>query len=427
MKESLENARSIVSEYTGGRYAFGSNCTDKIGEILAGFGGGKKICVIMGGFDQDWSKKLQEKIKLSFAVNGLSIHGGIIRGAKPDAPAEDVVRIASMLGELEPNLVLAVGGGSTIEAAKAAIAFWKLHRDFPNLEKYEGEGVISSMFAKVKKTFVPLVAVQTSFAPSHINRFAAVFLTAEKRTIHLDDPILMPSSALFDCRWTMSIAPSRIIERVIEAFSNCLETYMTYDGEYSEYIEDACITGMDLILESAAAALEENVEAREAAAIASDISGIALMTAKPNGGHLSVNAIPRGMSRPLVCAILNPYYLVFYSTAIENRVAKIANLFVARGFMEAPETKLSGRELGEAAAEAINKFYRTLKIPSRLSEIPNLDENVCSALLEGARKELSKSSFKQLSVGLTLLNTAKYLRLVYQAAFAGDYPIIMNF
>lgn len=424
-EDILQSARSIVSEYTGGSYVFDESCTDQIGNMLSEFGEGRKISFVMGGEEHPWAKKLHDKIKLSVVTNGLAMHGGVIRGAGPNAPVEDVLRIVAMLEEWEPDVIVAVGGGSAIDAAKAAALYWKLKAKFPRIETYEVPGAISEMFAKAGKTIPPVVAFMTSMATSHINCFANIFFTPEKRMLNLNDPALRPAKALFDPRWTMSLPPERVKEAAIEAFSHCMETYLTYSGEYVEYIECVCLVAMEIVMQFAEAALDENnVKARGAVAMASDIGGIALMTAKPNCGHLNANLCATS-SHSTLCAVLNPYYAVFYSGTTGSKLAKIAEVLSNCGY-DAPGSVDDPRALSESVAEALMQFYRKLKVPTKLSEIPGFDETKLAGLVESATKELARSGFRQLPVELNLINASKYLRLLYQSAFTGDCSLIMN-
>jgi alcohol dehydrogenase len=427
MRELLKKTRALIYEYTRGNYLFESNCTDKTGEILASFGEGRKICLIMGGTGQEWSSKLLEKIKISLAVAGLNIHVGAIKGASPNAPLEDVFRIASVIEEEKPNLILTVGGGSSVDTAKFASLFAAIRKKYPNPAACEGSGKINNIFAEfaIKKT--PVVAFQTSLSPSHITRFANLFSSHENRILHLDDPLLVPNKAIFDSRWTMSLPAKRVTEGALEAFSHCLETYITYDGQYLEYIENLSLCGLELVMRNAVKALDENnIDAREAIAAASDAGGICLMTAMPNGGHLGSPYLPPNFNHTLICAVLNPYYLVFYSSAIENKIAKIAEVLKRCGFLSLDANELSLEGLAEAVSDAICDFYKKLNIPSSLSKIESFDENTAAVLREYAKKALVAAGFEQIPVHLDLLNVSKYLRLVYEAAFTGDKTLIMK-
>lgn len=422
--ELIQRAKSIITEYTNNSYIFDCNCTDQIGRVLTEFGTGNKICLVMSGNEKDWAQKLYDKIKLSFATNGLVIHGGIIRGAGANAPVEDLLRIASLLEEWQPNITVIVGGGSAIDAGKTAVLYWKLKDKFPKIESFENPGSISAAFAKIARSIPPMIAFNTSISSSHINCFANIFFTPQQRILYLNDPALRPLKSFFDPRWTMTLPAKRVKDAALDAFSHCLETYLTYSGDYEEYIEYICLTGLELILNYLdQSADENNIDARAAIAAASDIGGIAIMTAKPNCGHL-ISAICGVESHATLCALMNPYFMIMFSNHTATKIAKIANLFSNYGFSVAGSED-DPRGLAESLAEAIFQFYKNEKFPSNLSEMENFNEAKLENLINCATKELSKSGFKQIPAQLNLINVNKYLRLLFEAAYTGDYSIII--
>ena len=60
-----------------------------------------------------------DKITAALKARGVEF-GAPIRGAGPNAPREDVYRIALSVAKAKPDCIIAVGGGSTIDACKAA-------------------------------------------------------------------------------------------------------------------------------------------------------------------------------------------------------------------------------------------------------------------------------------------------------------------
>ncbi len=426
-RDLINDARALITEYSAGTYLFEDSSANSIGQILATMGQNRKISLVMSDSEEAWNVKLQEKIKLSFISNGLSIYRGIIRGAVQNAAVEDVLRIATILEECEPDIVTIVGGGSAIDAGKTAVIYSKLKPEFPDINNYEGEGKISAMLAKSGKNIPQILAFQTSISPAHISSSAEIYSARDNRILFLSDPALRPSRALFDPRSTLSLQPQRVKNGALEAFSHCLETYITYQGDYAEYIEYSCLTAMEIVVRYARKAIDsEDLEARAAIALASDIGGIALMTANANCGHLNVGMAREKIEHPALCALLNPYYLILYSNAIGDKLAKIAEMLKSCGLNIDLTSYEDTRALSESVAETIMLFYKDLKQPTNLSEIPGFDEKQIAVLVENAKKELSKSGFKQLPIELNLVNASRYLRLLYEAAHTGDCSIIIS-
>jgi len=425
--ELLKQASSLIAEYTSGSYIFQTSCTDQLGKVLADFGEGRKISLIMSNTEEEYVQKLHDKIKLSFATHGLSFHGGIIKGANSDALVEDVLRVASLLEEWEPDIVVIVGDGGAISAGKLAALYWKLKSKFSAIQDYEKPNIISDMFVKIAKHPPPIVAFNTSISTSHIDCFADIYFSPQKRIMHLEDPALRPLKSFFDPRWTMNLSSEFVKDAAIDAFSHCLETYITYSGEYEEYLEYCCVTALSLVLGFIDSSVDsDNVEARAAIAMASDIGAISLMTAKANCGHLISDFCDIANQRhSTICSILNPYFMIMFSSGIGEKIAKIAEVFSCFGY-NVSGTSESSRALSESLADAIFDFYRKQKLPVKLSEIPGFSEEKLDELVEIAKKNLAKSGFKQVPVDINLINATKYLRLLFEAAFLGDYSLIIT-
>ena len=64
----------------------------------------------------------------------------------------------------------------------------------------------------------------------------------------------------------------------------------------------------------------ESPEAREALCLATDLGGYAIMLGGTNGGHLTSFSLVDVLSHGRACAMMNPYYTVFFAPAIEDRL-----------------------------------------------------------------------------------------------------------
>jgi len=111
----FEKARELIRGFKGDNYAFGAGALARTGELAAQLG--KSAAVIHGvhpGVEQ-----LVDQVKDSLRSAGMTMLDGLI-GAAPNAPREDVFRLGDQVGELKPQVIVVIGGGSTIDAAKAA-------------------------------------------------------------------------------------------------------------------------------------------------------------------------------------------------------------------------------------------------------------------------------------------------------------------
>ena len=142
VKDYNEEARKLLSEWKKERYAFGVNCAKKVGDFAKKEG--KSCMLIVSGLDtieeKKWKKSLVDEIKSSLREKKVSIVD-IINGARANAPREDVYRIANQIGKRRADSIVAVGGGSTIDAVKASMVLATLDPD--DVEVYFGANLVT--------------------------------------------------------------------------------------------------------------------------------------------------------------------------------------------------------------------------------------------------------------------------------------------
>ena len=95
-----------------------------------------------------------------------------------------------------------------------------------------------------------------------------------------------------------------------------------------------------------------NVKAREAIGLATDLGGYAIMIGGTSGAHLTSFSLVDIVAHGTACGIMNPYYAVLYSKAIQKQLKVVGAIFAKYGFGYSVE-KLEGRELAVAVAEMI--------------------------------------------------------------------------
>jgi len=116
MERVVEKAQSLLKEWKGDSYTFGFEVLGKTGDIVARHG--KRALMIVADLGQGWMAGTLQTITDSLKAGGVETE--IIIGAGPNAPREDVYRLALHVARSKPEVILAVGGGSTVDAAKAA-------------------------------------------------------------------------------------------------------------------------------------------------------------------------------------------------------------------------------------------------------------------------------------------------------------------
>src|SRR4030066_773049 len=116
MKETMDQAKKVLKDWKGDSYTFGEDVLEVTGKYAKKYG--KKVTLVVTELGQAWIQKPLEQVKSSLKANGVAFE--TINGARPNAPREDVYRISLQVARAKSDVIVALGGGSTIDAVKAA-------------------------------------------------------------------------------------------------------------------------------------------------------------------------------------------------------------------------------------------------------------------------------------------------------------------
>jgi alcohol dehydrogenase len=165
--ETFEQARELIKQFKGQRYSFGLGVLPEVGTKTSELG--KSAVLILDKFPK--SEACINAIKASLTGAGVRLLGEI-NGAAPNAPREDVMRITEALLELNPEVVVSFGGGSTIDAAKAAIVLASLGG---SIDDYFGTGLVTHALAEKGLQLTPHVAIQTAASSAaHLTKYSNI-------------------------------------------------------------------------------------------------------------------------------------------------------------------------------------------------------------------------------------------------------------
>ena len=193
-------------------------------------------------------------------------------------------------------------------------------------------------------------------------------------------------------------------------------------------VREVAGTGIGLVVNYLPRAIEnlQDAEAREALCLATDLGGYSIMLGGTNGGHLTSFSLVDVLSHGRACAIMNPYYTVFFAPAIEDPLRLVGRIYRDAGLTTADVERLSGRELGVAVAEAMFELARRIGFPTRLSEVQGFGEGHIERALAAAKNPQLKMKLENMPVPLTADMVDEYMGPVLEAARDGDLTLIRN-
>ncbi len=421
-----DRARTLMSDFKGDHYAFGVGTIGETGKFASEFG--KSALVIANS--SAWLIPVLDSVLDSLRLHGVRLAGDrVVRGAAPNAPCEDVYRITACILQSKPDCLVAVGGGSTIDAVKAANVLASLGKWEPEIDSYFGTGLVTEALAEYGASLFPMIAVETAAGSgAHLTKYSNITdpVAGQKKLI-LDDAIV-PQRAVFDYLVTKSVPVPTTLDGAFDGLGHCLEVFYGISEDKYELASEIAEVGIELVVANAeqAASHPSDENARETLGLATDIGGYAIMVGGTNGAHLTSFSLVDIASHGRAVAIMNPYYTVFFAPAIQRQLRIVGDIYERYGLIDCDLSSLSGRELGIAVAKGMINFSRKVGFPTTLSELPGFSDEHIERAISAAKNPQLEMKLKSMPVPLDVSMVDEYMRPILLAATRGDFGLIKN-
>ena len=304
----------------------------------------------------DVSLKDTSMVKSLLAILG-GRGAGLFGEAIPESSLEVVTRGSEAFRAAKADGIISIGGGSTMDTAKAiAILAKKGKKD---IREFFGVG-------KIGEAITPHIAIPTtSGTASEVTMFATIKDPASRRKNLIADPNLIPPVAILDPLLTIGLPPALTTATGMDALSHAIESF---HARFYEPISDGLAAqAIRLIVEylPRCAQKPDDVEARGMQAVASTMAGMAFQNALVGCVHGMAHALGGmyGLHHGLANAILLPHGMRFNMPVSAPRYRLVAEAF-GLGIKGK-----SDPEIGEMTAQAVADFSRRLGLPQKLSEV----------------------------------------------------------
>ena len=279
------------------------------------------------------------------------IDSAVFSEVEPDPPVELIEKAGRFYNEKGCQGVVALGGGSSLDAAKATA----VRVSHPGaLTEYES---MVGGTAKIKPPLPPLICVPTtSGTGSEVNQYAVI--TDKERDVKfmLMSNFLIPNLAVVDPELCQTMPPGLTVETGIDALAHCIEGYVGVGSPYHPYYEALALYGVKLIGRSLKNAYRdsENIEARTDMCMAAIYGGISF--AKGLGvGHA-------------ITHVLGGHYHIAHGKA-----ATIGLLCFVKANRKVCKEKFLdlawALDRTDDLEKALVEFYRSLNISTRLKDL----------------------------------------------------------
>ena len=342
----------------------GPGSSGRLGQAIAGFGHSKILIV---------TDNVISKLGLLGALTDALTAGGtefvVFDEITPDAPIPLIEKGITFFEDHACDAIVAVGGGSSMDAAKAialAVANKKpLHK-------------LAGYFRGLRNP-VRIYAVPTTAGTGSEVTIAAVISDPENhKKLVMVDTRLVPKMAALDPVLMTGLPPHITAATGVDALTHAIESFI---GNWASPQSDGmALSAVGLIFENLRKAYLDgkNLEARENMALASTYAGLAFTRANVGYVHAIAHQFGGKYHTPhgLANAIMLPHVLKYSHPVIVDRLAKLAVRANLGSVDEGEET------LAQKFLDAVDELNRDLGIPTYLQalreeDIPELAAAAC--------------------------------------------------
>ena len=259
-----------------------------------------------------------------------------LSGVEPNPRIQSVYAGVKLCREHGIDVVLGVGGGSSIDCAKACGA--RIARPRKSLDKMKG-------LLKIHKKLPTLIAIPTTAGTGSETTLAAVITDPKSHHKYpINDFCLIPRYALLDPQITCSLPPALTASTGMDALTHAVEAYI--GRSTTKQTREDALEAVSLIFENLRTAFHDgaDLEARKNMLHAAYLAGSAFTVSYVGYVHAVAHSLGGRYGTPhgLANAVLLPYVLEAYGKAAHR---KLLDLAVAAGLCDDTASPKEGAAL----------------------------------------------------------------------------------
>ncbi|MHB8157444.1 MAG: iron-containing alcohol dehydrogenase [Desulfocucumaceae bacterium] len=353
------------------RIIAGTGMVDSLGQEMENMGWSRcfiitdKVLVKLG---------LVDRVLNAFKGSSIEVVG-IFDEVVPNTEVGLVEKGAAAAKEVNPDFLLAIGGGSNIDTAKGINIVLSTGG---KLLDYEGFGLITA-------PLTPLVAIPTTAGTgSEVTQYAVIKDDSRHTKLSFLSPYLVPSIAVLDPEMTVGLPPELTATTGMDALTHAVEAHLSNDS--NPVASGLALEAIRLIFEylPVVTARGDDLEARHAMLVASTMAGMAFSSAMVGVVHALAHAcgglfsVPHGLAN----SILLPFGMEYNLCTSARELSDIAR---AAGI---PDTGLTVEEHAVRAIQAVKDLNIKCGMTKTLKDtgitLDDLEKVAELALVDGA-------------------------------------------
>jgi len=295
--------------------------------------------------------KLGKVNELQDILNDSGMESAVFANTVPDPTDVVVTAGVEALKQGDFDCLVAIGGGSPIDTAKAIAV---LHEGGGHIRDYKVPNI-------VRTQGLPIIAIPTTAGTgSEVTRFTIITDSATDEKMLISGPGCLPHAAIVDYELTYSVPFRTTADTGIDSLTHAIEAYVSRKANlYSDIFAKSAISRIYKYLRLASAE-PDNAEAREHMMLGALEGGVAFSNASV--------ALVHGMSRPIGAffhvphglsnAMLLPTVTAFSAPAALDRYADCAR------FAGVASEDHSDEAAVQRLIEALTALNRDLEVPT---------------------------------------------------------------
>ncbi len=325
---------------------FGDNAIEYLESVK-----GKKAFIIYG------SKRLESDGvigKIQEHLKKANIESMTFSGVEHDPSVATVKEGVRQMTEYQPDLIIGIGGGSPIDAAKAMWIFY----EHPNFTFEEAAKPFNLPELRTKARFIAIAT--TSGTATEVTSFSVITDNENGIKFPIADYNITPDVAILDTTLVESMPKHLVANTGMDALTHALEAYVS---TVANPITDAlAMRSIEMIAKYLVESYNGNMEARKNMHIAQNLAGMAFSNAILGIAHSMAHKsgailnIPHGLAN----AIFLPNTVLFNSKTAGEKYAEIAKRVGLAGNTE--------KELVDSLVQMIKDMRAAMNMQPSLKE-----------------------------------------------------------
>lgn len=354
---------------------------------------GKKAVLVTGGSSMKRFGFLDEA-KSYLEEAGLEVK--IIDGVNPDPTVQECLEGGKQMEEFQPDWIVAIGGGSAMDAAKAMWIFY----EYPG---YDFENLVEFNNPPLRKKARLICIPSTSGTASEITAFSVITDPEKEIKYPLVHPDFVPDVAIIDPRLPQTMPPKITAHTGMDVMTHAIEAFVSTAAD--SYASPLAVEAIKLVFENLEKAVKngDDIDARTKMHDASTLAGMAFSNVSLGIVHSMAHKIGGiyHITHGEANAIMLPY-IIDYNRKETKRYDELEKLIGV-----------------DDIAEEVRKLNSAVGIADCIKNGKNTiieEENFLSVL-----DKMSENAFKDACTLTNPRNTsAEDIKKIYSASYYGE-------